>query len=75
MKPSQLRHAQSMARHILTHVQQIEREMKAIERTKFSEVADLPVSVLTKWFTDDLQVDMQNIYQVVSDMLPELEDE
>jgi hypothetical protein len=62
-----------MARHLLTHVEQIEHDMKVILNMKTSDVESLPLENVTLRFTTLLQHNINNINQVVEDMLPELE--
>lgn len=75
MTPEQLRHAQSIARHVLTHVERLPRDMKAIESLSARDVTNYPVAQMEKRIEQDVQHGLREIGQVLTDMLPELKNQ
>jgi len=75
MNYSQLRHAKSIARHILEHVEQLERSMATIESLSEQEVRGFPVERMEARFEQDTSHAIKKIQQVLADMLPDLKNQ
>ncbi len=72
MNKEQLRHTQSIARHMLNHVEQLQRDMQSLMRLTEKDVQDYSIERMEKRITTDVNHAIKEMQQVLSDMLPDL---
>lgn len=77
MQSDQVRHARNMASKIIVHAQAIVNEMNSITSLSNEDGLAVPISNMVGRFTHDMgygvQDRLQAIEDVLTDMLPELE--
>ena len=74
MNREQARHAESMARHMLTHVESFKRSLQVIQTAWQEQSYELfPLKHVKGVFTNDLEYLKKQLDQVNRDMLAELE--
>ena len=72
MNKYQLRHAHSIARHVLVHIEQLQRDMQSIKSLGEDDVKDYPVGKMEERIQRDVSHATKEIGQVLDDMLGEL---
>ncbi len=74
MNREQARHAESMARHMLVHVDSFRRRLQVIQAASMEgDYVSFPLTTVQEVFTSDLEYLKRQLDQVNWDMLAELE--
>lgn len=73
MNKAELRHTQSIARHLIAHIYKLKNSMESIERLNLQEVKGYPVEKMKERFQRDVDHAIKKMQQVLDDMLDDLE--
>jgi len=74
-RKAELRHTQSIAQHLIAHIYELKNSMESIERLNLQEVKGYPVEKMKERFQRDVDHAIKEMQQVLSDMLPELDNQ